>query len=84
MGSLRFEGILFAAYPMDHDPPHVHAYYAEVQVIVELLPNGEVEIAKRRDAVRPREHKQSDVQRVLRCAKAHLAELMKAWEEAHG
>lgn len=84
MGSLRFLGILFAAYPMDHDPPHIHATYAETVVIFDLLDDGTVALSERWDAVVPADAKSSDVKKVLRCAAAHWVELKNLWEKAHG
>jgi acyl dehydratase len=49
MGSIRFEGVRFAAYSNDHDPMHVHGFYAEVEVIVELRRDGTVLLADRRE-----------------------------------
>jgi hypothetical protein len=40
MGSIRFDGVRFTAYTMDHAPRHVHAFYAEIEVIVDLRPDG--------------------------------------------
>jgi hypothetical protein len=52
MGSIRFDGIRFTAYSMDHAPRHVHAFYAEIEVIVDLRPDGKVSLADRSDAAR--------------------------------
>jgi hypothetical protein len=48
MGSIRFDGVRFVVYTMDHEPRHVHGFYAEVEVIVDLrtgallhLPTGQ-------------------------------------------
>ena len=50
MGSLRFDGVRFVAYPQDHEPVHVHGFYAEVEVIVELREAArEVALAGRPD-----------------------------------
>ena len=50
MGSLRFDGVLFVAYPQDHEPRHVHGFYAETEAIVELrgAPVRGVTLAQRR------------------------------------
>lgn len=86
MGSLRFDGVRFVAYPEDHEPRHVHGFYAETEVIVELRdrPRREVARADRSDAVRPGNARRSDVKRVLLVATAHFDELVQLWEEAHG
>ena len=85
MGSLRFDGVLFVAYPQDHEPRHVHGFYAETEAIVELreAPIGGVALAQRSDAVRPGRAKRSDVKHILQVAAAHLDELVRLWEEAH-
>jgi len=85
VGSLRFDGVWFVAYPEDHEPRHVHGFYAETEVIVELREiNGkEVALADRTDAVRPGNTSRSDVKHILRVAAAHFDELVKLWEESH-
>lgn len=85
MGSLRFDGVRFVAYPQDHEPRHVHGFYAETELIVDLLPGPprSVAKAKRRDAIRPGNAKRNDVKYVLQVAAAHFDELVTLWEEAH-
>jgi hypothetical protein len=83
MGSLRFEGVLFSIYSLDHLPRHAHGAYAEVVVIVESWPGG-ARPADRSDAVTPKNAKRSDVFKVVRAAIAHEAELNRLWEETHG
>lgn len=85
MGSLRFDGVRFVAYPQDHEPRHVHGFYAETEAIVELreAPNRGVAIAQRTDAVRPGRAKRSDVKHILQVAAAHFIELANLWREAH-
>jgi hypothetical protein len=85
MGSIRLDGVRFVAYLEDHEPRHVHGFYAETEVIVELhdKPHRNVARAKRSDAVRPGNASRSDVRRVLRVAAAHLDELVQCWEDAH-
>ena len=82
MGSLRFDGVMFVAYPLDHEPRHVRGFYAEIEVIVELR-NGSIALANRTDAVRPGKSSRSDVRHVLEVAAAHIDELVELWEEAH-
>ena len=53
MGSLRFDGVRFTAYTMDHAPRHVHGFYADVEVIVDLRADGKLSLANRADAIRP-------------------------------
>lgn len=85
MGSIRFDGVRFVAYPEDHEPRHVHGFYAEVEVIVELIDGVErrVGLVDRRDAVRPGNASRSDVKHILQVAAAHFVELVRLWEDAH-
>jgi len=53
MGSLRFHGVLFIAYPNDHPPRHVHGFAGDVEIAVDLLLSGNVGLANRIDAVQP-------------------------------
>ena len=76
MGSISFEGVRFAAYSNDHDPMHVHRFYAEVEAIVELRLDGTVLLAGRKDAVRPRNGSKADVRHVLAVASKHFEELI--------
>jgi hypothetical protein len=84
VGSKTFEGVWFAAYSHDHPPPHVHGRYAETEVIIDLLANGEVRQADRWDAVTPSNARRGDVRRILETAKAHGDELMELWRSARG
>jgi len=84
VGSVRFDGVRFVAYPQDHEPVHVHGFYAEVEVIVDLRePAREVALAGRMDAIRPRNAGRSDVKHILHVAAAHFDELTELWREAH-
>lgn len=64
---------------------HMHGFYAETEVILELraVPEKSVAKADRCDAVRPGSAKRRDVKHVLQVAAAHLDVLVKLWEEAH-
>ena len=84
MGSIRFNGVRFVAYTMDHEPRHVHGFYAGVEVIVDLRPDGKVSLAKRTDAIRPSNGSKSDVRHVLTTAARHFDELVVLWEKQHG
>jgi hypothetical protein len=84
MGSIRLEGIRFVVYTMDHEPRHVHGFYAEVEVILDLLPDGDVALANRKDPVRPAGASRSDVRHVLAVAARHFDELVQLWEKHHG
>ena len=85
MSSIRFDGVRFVAYPEDHEPCHVHGFYAEIEVIVELheRPTKEAALGDRTRAVRPGDASRADVKHVLRVATKHFDELVKLWEEAH-
>jgi hypothetical protein len=84
MGSIRFSGVRFAAYTMDHEPRHVHGFYADVEVIVDLRLDGTVSLANRTDAIRPGSASRSDVRHVLTTAAKHFNELVSLWEKHHG
>lgn len=53
-------------------------------MIVDLLPDGNVALADRKDAIRPRAAKRSDIKKVLSSAASHFDELNALWEEIHG
>jgi hypothetical protein len=84
MGSLRFDGVRFVAYTMDHEPRHVHGFYVEAEVIVDLRADGKVGLAERKDAIRPSNASKSDIRHVLNVAAAHFDELAALWEKHHG
>ena len=82
MGSLRVDGAKFRCYSHDHLPPHVHAFYAGHQVMIELLADGTVRVAKRTDAV-SRGTSASDVRYLLDLAHIYSAELNALWRSIH-
>lgn len=84
MGSIRFDGVRFVAYSMDHVPRHVHGFYADVEVIADLRPDGKVLLAKRTDAIRPSKASKSDVRHVVTVAAEHFDKLVHLWEKHHG
>ena len=84
MGSIRFNGVRFAAYSMDHEPRHVHGFYADVEVIANLRADGNVSLANRTDAIRPGSGSKSDVRHVLTIAAKHFDDLVLHWEKQHG
>lgn len=84
MGSVRFDGVRFVAYPQDHEPIHVHGFYAETEAILELRERArDVVLADRSDAVRPGNAKRADVKRILNVAAVHFDQLIELWREAH-
>lgn len=84
MGSIRFNGVRFVAYTMDHEPRHVHGFYADIEAIVDLRLDGTVSLANRTDATRPSTGSKSDVRHVLTTAAKHFDELVALWEKHHG
>lgn len=84
MGSIRLDGVRLVAYTMDHEPRHVHGFYAEVEVIVDLRPDGKVSLANRTDAVKPGNGSKSDIRHVLTVAAGHFDDLVSLWEKHHG
>lgn len=74
----------FSVYPNDHPPCHVHAATGGIAVIIELLPNGTIELADRKDCILPHNAKRSDVRKILDKADIHLEELIVLWEKRHG
>jgi hypothetical protein len=83
MSSIRFDGVRFVAYTMDHVPRHVHGFYADVELIVDLRQDGKVSLANRSDATRPSNGSKSDVRHVLTVAARHFDELVLLWEKNH-
>jgi len=84
MGSLRFAAVLFCIYSHDHPPPHVHATYGGIEVILDLLPEGNIEVSSRAEPVKPRNAKLGDIRRILRVARMHETELRELWRQTHG
>ncbi|MGA9672833.1 MAG: DUF4160 domain-containing protein [Terracidiphilus sp.] len=84
MGSIRLDGVRFTAYTMDHEPRHVHGFYAEVELIVDLRLDGTVSLANRTDAIRPGNASKADVRHILNAAAKHFNELVSLWEKHHG
>lgn len=69
---------------MDYEPRHVHGFYADIEVIVDLRFDGKVALADRTDATRPPNGSKSDVRHVLDRAAEHFEELVTLWEKHHG
>ena len=83
MGSKTFDGVRFQAYPGDHLPPHVHGFYAGIEVIVDLV-DGEAKLSSRTDPIDPPNAKRSDVNHVLRTAAKNANVLVELWRVARG
>jgi hypothetical protein len=84
MASLRFNGVRFVAYTMEHAPRHVHGFYADVEVIIDLRQDGKLSLANRTDAIRPGNESKTDVRHVLTVAAKYFDELVSLWEKHHG
>ena len=84
MGSKTIDGVWFLCFADDHTPRHVHARYAGIEVILEIISDGSIRLADRPNAVTPRNAKRSDVRRVLRVARQNASELVLLWEKMHG
>jgi hypothetical protein len=84
MGSVTCDGVRFSVYVNDHEPRHVHGLLGCTRVIVDLLPSGDVDLAKRKNVIRPRGAKKSDVRKILSSAAEHFDELIQLWEQIHG
>lgn len=74
---------MFQCFPIDHEPRHVHALYAGIEVIVDLLDDRAVALADRADRISPANAKRSDVKKILKVAGEHFDELVAAWERMH-
>ena len=84
MGTIRIDAVWFQVYPDDHLPMHVHGFYGEVEVVIELLDNGAAVEAPRRNNPKPANAKRADVRKIIRVANANLAALKALWETHHG
>jgi hypothetical protein len=68
---LRVGGFAFGIYPGDHDPPHVHVWYAgkRCRIVLETL------------LVTGSNMSRSDAARAVHLVASHREELMLAWTE---
>jgi hypothetical protein len=82
LGSLRFDGIRFTVYSKDHPPPHVHGFYAGVEVVVEFVDQKAV-LSSREKAVVPSTAKRSDIKKILTAAAENAELLLSLWEQIH-
>jgi hypothetical protein len=83
VGSKTFDGVRFAAWSDDHDPAHVHAFYAGVEVVLDLNPDTEeIVLADRKKRVIPADAKKSDVNRIIRVANQNADAVFELWREA--
>lgn len=84
MGSLRYRSFRFVAYSNDHPPRHVHAFFEEAEVIVDLRQNRTVAIADRANAYSPKNLNMVKLKRVLNAAADNFDQLVALWEDVHG
>jgi hypothetical protein len=84
MGSVICGGVRFVVYSNDHPPRHAHGFLGNTEIIVDFRRDGNVALADRKDAIRPRNAKRSDIKKVLSSAASHFEELVALWEEIHG
>ncbi len=84
MSSIRISGARFVVYTNDHLPRHIHVFIGDAEVIVDLLESGDVDIAGRADAIRPRNAKATDVKRALRLCSSNFERLEQLWRNVHG
>jgi hypothetical protein len=83
VGSKTYDGVRFQVYPGDHLPPHVHGFYAELEVIVDLV-DGVAKLSSRADPIDPPNGKRSDVTHVLKTAAKYADVLVELWRVARG
>ena len=84
MGSVLFDGVRFVAYSNDHPPRHVHGFYAETEVIVDIGADHIVTLADRKNAIRPSNAKKSGVKKILLAAADNVEVLVALWEKVNG
>jgi len=85
VGSKTFDGVRFSAWVDDHDPPHVHGFYAGIEVVLEVdFEKRDIRLARRRKRVKPPNAKKSDIEYVRRAAQKYRHELFDLWESARG
>jgi hypothetical protein len=84
VASLCCDGVLFIAYPQDHEPRHVHGFAGEAEVVVNLKLDGSIGLADRPDCIRPGNARRSDIRKILQAAAEHFDELVLLWERMHG
>lgn len=84
MGSKTYEGVRFSVYPDDHLPPHVHGTTSDVTLILDLLEEGAVRLANRKNAVQPPNAPRNIQAKIRRVAADNVVELIALWEKTHG
>jgi Domain of unknown function (DUF4160) len=84
VSSITIECVRFTVHSNDHLPCHIHGAIGGTLVIVDILPSGDVQLARRTKAIRPKNAKKSDIRQVLNIAAEHSKELRTLWEKVHG
>ena len=84
VSSIRIECVRYVVYPNDHAPCHVHGSMGRTRVVLSLLGDGNVCVADRKDRIKPKNAKASDVRKVLTLAADNFEVLMALWEKTHG
>ena len=84
MGSRTFDGVRFAAYTDDHLPPHVHGTISDVTLIIDLLGDGAIRQADRKNAVQPANAPKNIQSKIRRVAAENVEQLVALWEKTHG
>ncbi len=84
MGSGRYYGVRFSVWSHDHSPPHVHAAYGDIKMVVDLVERGNVTVRTRKHSIQPANANKSDIRHILRTARVYHSELLWLWEERHG
>ena len=69
---LRVGGFSFSIYPGDHDPPHVHVWYAGAGAVVAIEP----ELVRSIKGM-----KKPEIAEALKLVRAHRDKLLAAWAE---
>jgi len=72
---LREKGFEFRIFTSDHRPPHVHAFKAEAEILINLIPLSVREAACASER---------EIATALEIATTHHGRLMARWEEIHG
>jgi hypothetical protein len=84
VGSIKFADVRFVVHSNDHLPRHVHGFHGETEIIVDLGVDGSVALAKRKDAMQPKNAKRSDVKKILDSAALNFNALVILWRTIHG
>jgi hypothetical protein len=86
VGTIRYRGIRFRAYPNDHPGavhPHVHAWLDDGEVRIALLADGRVALSAEHAVAVVGTVKASDVRKALHAAAEIHEALLRAWAEMH-